>query len=285
MSPIRFLPLLALLLFGCRKNELINRVTIEEKPPVILVVSSFQGKVLDENGQPVAGAQVTIFDATGTTDQKGLFKFQNIKAPRGAALVQVKKAGYFTGSAMSANTADGRQYVRVTLLEKGLSKTVNAGFPATLTWPDGLQVTFAPNTLRRTNGELYTGLAEVTARWIDPTDPMLGGIMPGALMARTAEGEERVLATYGMVALDLRTPAGQALVLKNNETVKIEIPIPAALQNSAGIFPHRLQPLPLSQSPGRARLPAGRQKDWLGILRRGGRQSVFSGGRHHLQQT
>ena len=233
MLPIRFFPLLALLLFGCRKNELIDRVTIVEKPPVVLVVSSFQGKVLDENGQPMGGARVSVFDASTTTDQQGLFQLKNIKAPKDAALVKVEKAGYFTGSAMSGNRADGQQYVRVTLLKKGASKTVNSGFAATLTWPDGLTITVAPNTLRRTNGELYNGLAEVTARWIDPTDPALGGIMPGALMARNAEGQEIVLATYGMVALDLRTAAGQELVLQNNETVEVEMPIPAELQDDA----------------------------------------------------
>jgi len=46
------------LLFGCRKNELIDKVTIDEEPPLVLVVSSFKGKVLDENGQPVPVGEV-----------------------------------------------------------------------------------------------------------------------------------------------------------------------------------------------------------------------------------
>ncbi len=234
MLNIRLLPLLTLLLLvGCRKNELIDRVTIDEKPPVVLVVSSFKGKVLDEHGQPIGGAQVSVYNTTTTTNQKGLFEFKNVKAPKDAALVKVEKAGYFTASAMSGNRADGQQYVRLTLLEKGESKTVNANFNAPLTWPNGLKVTIAPNTLRLTDGTVYTGLAQVSARWLDPTDPQLGATMPGALMARNEDGQEKVLATYGMVALDLKTAAGQPLVLKDNQVIEVEIPIPAALVDDA----------------------------------------------------
>ncbi len=234
MLNIRLFSLLALvLLFGCRKNELIDKVTIKEAPPIVLVVSSFQGKVLDENGQPVSGARVSIYNSNTTTDSKGLFEFKNVKAPKAAALVKVEKAGYFIGSSMSGNRANGKQYVRITLMEKGASQTVNSGFNATLSWAGGLKTTIAPNSLQRTNGEDYTGLVQVSARWLDPTDPNLGATMPGSLMARNEDGQERVLATYGMVALDLKTDAGQELVLKDNKVVEVEIPIPAALAAAA----------------------------------------------------
>lgn len=234
MFNIRLIPLLALLLlFGCRKNELIDKVTIDEAPPKVLVISSFKGKVLGENGQPVIGARVSVFDASTTTDQRGLFELRYTKAPKGAALVTVEKAGYFTGSAMSSSSANGQQYVRITMLEKGGSKTVNASAGGVLTWPNGLKVTIAPNTLRRADGSLYTGQADVYARWLDPSDPNLGAIMPGALMARDEAGKEQVLATFGMVALELKDAAGEDLLLKNDETVGVDIPIPAGLLGAA----------------------------------------------------
>jgi len=68
----RILPLLLLLsLLGCRKNELINQVTYEEEPPKVLVVSSFQGKVVDENGDPIKDAQVIVYFSHTTTDENG----------------------------------------------------------------------------------------------------------------------------------------------------------------------------------------------------------------------
>lgn len=222
-----------LLIVSCRKGELINKVIIEEPPPVVMVVSSFKGKVVDENGEAVAGARVSVSNESAMTDQKGLFEFKNIEAPKDAALLKVEKDGYFTGSAMSGNSAGGQQYVRVTLMEKGVAKSVNAANGGTLSWPDGLTVRIQPNTLRRADGSLYNGQADVYARWLDPTDPELGATMPGALMARDADGQEKVLATYGMVALEWKDAAGEDLLLRSGETVQVEIPIPAALATNA----------------------------------------------------
>lgn len=225
--------LTALLLSGCRKGELINKVTIDEDPPVVLVLGSFKGKIVDENGEPVPGALVSVFGKNATTDAKGLFELKNIEAPKDAALVRVEKTGYFTGSAMSGNSAGGQHYVRVTLMKKGAPQLVNAAAGATLNWADGIRLRILPNTLRRANGSLYSGQAEVFARWLDPTDPELGALMPGALMARDAEGQERVLATYGMAALELKTPAGEDLVLNHDDAAELEIPIPSELAGTA----------------------------------------------------
>lgn len=233
MSNIRMLFLLALLLFGCRRDELIDEVIIDEDPPKVLVVSSYKGKVLDENGQPLSGARVSIYNALAVTNQSGLFEFKNIEAPKDAALVKVEKDGYFTGSAMSGSRSGAQQYVRVTMMSKGAPKTVNGAAGGVLQWPDGLKITVQPNTLRRADGSLYGGEAEVFARWLDPTNPELGGIMPGALMARDEEGRERVLATYGMVALELKDAAGNDLELKTDAFVEAEIPIPAELLATA----------------------------------------------------
>lgn len=225
--------MLLLLIFSCRKGELINKVITDEEPPVVMVVSSFKGKVVDENGEAVAGARVSVSNESAVTDQRGLFEFKNIEAPKDAALLKVEKNGYFIGSGMSGSKADGQHYVRVTLMEKGASKSVNGANGGTLSWPDGLTVSIKPNTLRRADGSLYNGQADVYARWLDPTDPELGAIMPGALMARNAEGEEKVLATYGMVALELKDASGEELLLRSGETVQVEIPIPAALAATA----------------------------------------------------
>lgn len=161
MLKIRIVPFLILLLLaGCRENELINKVTVEEEPPVVLVVSSFKGKVLDENGQPVPGARVRVYGSETTTDQNGLFEFKNIEAPKDAALVQVEKDGYFTGGATSGSRSGGQQYARVTLMKKGASQSVSSVSGGTLTWPDGLQVKIAPNSLRRANGVMYNSELE-----------------------------------------------------------------------------------------------------------------------------
>lgn len=233
MQKLCWITLLSVLLAGCRKGELINKVTVEEDPPLILVESSFKGKIVNEDGEPVSGALVRIFDKITTSDANGLFELKNIEAPKSAALVTVEKDGYFAGSAMSGNSAGSQQYVRVTLMKKDAPQLANTAAGGTLNWSDGLTVRIKPNTLQQASGNPYNGMAEVYARWLDPTDPELGALMPGALMARDDDGQERVLATYGMAALELKSPDGEDLVLKDGEFAELEIPIPAELAGTA----------------------------------------------------
>lgn len=189
--------------------------------------------MVNENGDPVKDAQVTVHYSHTTTDENGLFELKSIDAPKGAALVEVQKNGYFTACSMSGNTSGSQQYVRVTMMQKGASKKVDAAMGGTLTWPNGLKITIGPNTLRYAGGGPFSGKANVFARWLDPTDPELGNIMPGALMARNAAGAEKVLSTFGMTALKLEDANGNELLLNPGETAAIEMPIPEDLLSSA----------------------------------------------------
>ena len=234
MYSIRILPLFAfLLLFGCRKNEIINETIIEENPPKVLVVSTYKGKVTDENDQPVAGARVTVLNNVTTTNALGLFEFINVKAPKTAALITAEKNGYYIGSVMSGSVSASRQYTRITLMKRENEQSLDALTGGTLSWPTGLKITIPPNSLRRITGSPYAGEVKVAARWLDPTDPNLGAIMPGALMAHDESGNEKVLDTYGMVALDLREPGGSELHMKEGETVQVAFPIPDELAATA----------------------------------------------------
>jgi len=233
MQKIHLLFLLTLLLFGCRKGELINKVIVEEDGPTILVVSSFKGKVVDEAGEPVVGAVVRVYHETTTTNGKGLFSFTNVEAPKGGALVSVEKSDYFMGSSMAGNSAGGKNYVQVSLMEKGIPKPISASIGGTLQWLDGSKVTIKANTLQTADGAAYTGDVNVFARWLDPSDADLGAIMPGALMALDGEGDEKVLASYGMMALELETAFGEKLKIKDGETADLELPIPPSLDPGA----------------------------------------------------
>ena len=229
MQKLLFLLLFGILVLGCRRDELINKVTIEEEDPIILVVSSFKGKVIDNNGAPVSGATVRVYQSTTSTNEKGLFVFNQVEAPKNAALLSVEKAGYFWGASMAGSRADGQNYVRITLQEKGAPQKVLASAGGEIQWPNGLKTIIKPNTLLNPDGSVYSGEVNVYSKWLDPTDESLGGVMPGALMAKDDTGNEKVLATFGMVALELESSSGQVLSIKANETVDLEIPIPAEL--------------------------------------------------------
>lgn len=233
MKKIQFLILFGILLLGCRRDEFVDKVTIDEEAPIILVVSSFKGKVTAEDGTPVSGATVRVYNNTTFTNGEGLFSFTNVEAPKGAALISVEKAGFFFGASMAGNGADGKNFVRVTLLDKGIPQKVSGAGGGVIQGPNGLKTNIRPNSLIKSNGAVYTGEVSVYSKWLDPTDQDLAGIMPGALMAKDEAGAEKVLATFGMVALELETDSGEPLEVKDGETVDLDIPIPPALDPEA----------------------------------------------------
>ena len=221
------------LFVACRQNDLVNTVIIDVDDPIYLVVNSFKGKVSDENGLPVAGAVVYLFEYQTVTNAQGIYVFNNVEAPKGNALIYVVKPGYFVGSAMCGSESGAKNFTKIKMLKRGQAKTLDAAAGGSLQWPDGSKINLKPNSLKLESGENYSGPVNVFARWLDPSDSQLGENMPGALMARDDKGNEKVLATYGMMTFELEGAQGQKLELKNGVEAELEMPIPESLRNTA----------------------------------------------------
>ena len=71
-------------------NDMIWQFTTESAPPI--ETGDIEGSVVDENGDPVIGAAVTIEGYSTTTDENGNYSFTDI--PVGNYTVTVKKSGY-----------------------------------------------------------------------------------------------------------------------------------------------------------------------------------------------
>ncbi len=141
--------------------------------------------------------------------------------------------GYFDGAAHSNFQAEGSSYVAITLMEKGNAQSFDAGQGGTLTFANDLEVNIPSGSMATGSGTPYNGSAEVHARWIDPTDDQLGGIMPGALIASDSEGNPLALETYGMVAIQFDNGLGTELDIAEGKEVQVEIPIPDELVDEA----------------------------------------------------
>jgi len=87
-------------IFACKKYSSTSGTNTSEPvfPPDVTVTASVQGRVVDQDGIPVAGATVTSGSATTSTDINGVFKFTNISLSSRFGNVQAAKAGFFTGS-------------------------------------------------------------------------------------------------------------------------------------------------------------------------------------------
>ncbi len=200
---------------------------------VAQVTASVSGIVLDESNSPIANAVVTSGVATTTTNTNGMFIFQNISLSKENGNVTVVKAGYFKGIRSFKTTAGKNHSVRLQLMQRVLSGTVNAATGGTITSNGGATIVFPANAFVTSTGAAYTGTVNVYSRWIDPTAANLPFVIPGDLRGVSTTGIENILETYGMVGAELTDATGNLLKIATGKTAAVSFPIPASISATA----------------------------------------------------
>jgi hypothetical protein len=225
---------------GCKRTEI--PVTPDPTPSsptggvvndAAQVTASVSGIVLDEANAPIANAVVTSGIATTTTNSNGMFIFQNISLSKENGSVTVVKAGYFKGI-RSFKTTEGKNHtVRIQLMQRISSGTVNAAAGGTITSNGGATIIFPANAFVTSAGAAYTGTVSVYSRWIDPTAANVPFVIPGDLRGVSTTGVENILETYGMVGAELTDASGNVLKIAAGKTATVSFPIPASLSATA----------------------------------------------------
>ena len=142
---------------------------------------SFQGVVLDINGNPVSGATVTIGTGTVTTNFKGLFVFKNASVKENFAHVKVTKAGYVNASRVLVPT-NGMNRVNIMMIPATTTSTVAAGSTSTVSLPNGTKVKF-DGSFKDASGNVYSGSVSVALFSLASSNPYLNELMPGSFLA------------------------------------------------------------------------------------------------------
>ncbi len=236
-----FCLLFILALSSCRDN-IDNVDTTEEPyvPPIInynpqslAVNGSITGFVADEAGEPIANADVKVGSLTAVTDDFGHFFFTDITLDAKGTIVSVKKAGYFTGSRRFYAAENKVHRVKIEMLPKSTTGSFDAASGGVVTTQEDASVTFPPNSIKKADGTIYSGTVNVAAKWLDPSSPRTLDQMPGNLQGVNSEVEEVVLGTYGMIAVELESDAGEALNISEGNTATLSMPVPASMQADA----------------------------------------------------
>lgn len=224
-----YLILLLVGLSACRKNIDDLEVIREEGPPIVLVETNLRGKIVGEDGQAIPFAAVTFANEVTQTDEDGNFYFQDVEVNKSGAIVTAELDGYFKGIAHSRFSAEGNSYVQVNMMERGDPRSLESSQGGSYTDNDGMKVDIPANAMATSAGGSYSGAINVYSRWIDPTDENMGGIMPGALTATADDGSPLVLASFGMLALEIESGTGVELQLRGGQAIDVEMPIPDEL--------------------------------------------------------
>ncbi|MFK7808785.1 MAG: carboxypeptidase-like regulatory domain-containing protein [Saprospiraceae bacterium] len=231
---LSFLLLLSLLVFSsCKKDQITEEEMIISSTPEIIVDGSLSGVILDDNHQPLAGAEVRVGPDMVISDVNGVFFFRNIPLDKKGALITAEKDGYFYNSKFIRPSLNKMAFTKFKLIEKTLSGTIQAGTGGDITTNGDAKVTFPANGIKTASGAAYNGNVNVYATWMDPTGDDLLLEMPGDLRATNIQGDQVQLATYGMISVELEGDGGEPLNIADGQTASIELPVPSELAGSA----------------------------------------------------
>lgn len=223
----------SVLFFQCQKEV----SYIGSPDPVIVtpepIVARLQGTVLNENGLPAPGVTVKVGAQTATTNARGYFSIKNASLDKKTSVVTAEMTGYFKAY-RSFSATSGTNQVIIKLTKKVLAGTVDATTGGSITLTNGAKVVLpAGGIVKGASSTAYTGTVNVYAAYIDPTASDIDQTVPGSFMATDKAGSRVVLSSFGMLAVDLESPAAEKLQIKSGAAATLTTPIPTSLQSSA----------------------------------------------------
>lgn len=226
----------AIIAFNCQKelSGVPNRPDpgAPEGVTPVPINATLQGNVFDKNGGPAIGVTIKVGAKTTTTDARGYFRIINAALDKNASVVTAEKTGYFKAYRTFSATS-GVNQVTIKLIEKTVAGTVDAASGGNVTLTNGAKIALPANGVVKAGGGSYTGTIKVYAAYIDPTASDIYETVPGSFIATDKNDKRVVLASFGMLAVELESSANEKLQLASGSKATLTTPIPASVQSSA----------------------------------------------------
>ena len=198
-----------------------------------LVKASIQGRVLNQDGSPIAGASVEAGKNITTTDENGIFTFKDIQTGQQFSMVRVEKEGYLTGSRSVPADEASDLFVEIQLTEKTLKGVFEAHSKVVVDLGGNTSVTFNELNVVTQTGVSYTGKVSIYGRVLDPTSENFVRVIPGNMLGVTAKQSITGLSTYGIVSLVMEGESGEKLQLSPGGVGSIRMSIPENIRSNA----------------------------------------------------
>ena len=198
------------------------------------ITGTVTGKVVDNNNNAVAGATVKAGSNTTITDNRGLFRFNNIQLDKYASLVTVEKSGFFKAYRVFSAIANNTNFVKLKLIQKTFLGNIDAAAGGSVNLPDNSKITLPANgVVVKSNNQSYSGSVKVYAAVIDPTSADIAQIVPGSFQGNDANNNRVLLKSFGMLAVELEGNSGEQLQVASGKMAKLRFTIPSSLRSSA----------------------------------------------------
>jgi hypothetical protein len=228
-----FLLLLPLVTFSCRKDsEDISITQTNYQPPVVLVTGSLSGQVVGPDGTGISNVMVRVGSYAAVTNGAGLYQFRDIQMNARGTYVKAYKQGYFQGSDRLYVSNGSRNVSTIELKPKTNVGSFNGAEGGSVT-VGGAQVSLPANGVIDAQNNTYTGTVQVVAAYMNPVANNIADIMPGGLFGVNTKGEEVMMASMGMVAVELQDGAGNELQVAPGKRATLQFTVPGSLLANA----------------------------------------------------
>lgn len=197
-----------------------------------MVKTDIGGTITDDAGEPVKDVEITIGSEFTTTDENGVFLIKNVTISARKAYVKATKSGYFHGSRTMYVEEGKLHFANIQILEKTNVGNFQSTTGGTISF-QGVEMVFPANGIKLKDGGMYSGSVNVLAKYLSPDDSQRNTKMPGDLRGINTEGEEIVMATFGMTAVELIGDSGEELQVADDTKVAMSTPVPASFVSLA----------------------------------------------------
>lgn len=195
------------------------------------VTATLQGNVVDENNAPATGVIIKVGNKNILTDERGYFRILHASLDKTASVVTAEKIGYFKAY-RTFQATDAANSIKIKLTKREEAGTISAS-GGEVALSNGAKIALPADGVMKATGTAYAGDVKVFAAFIDPTSTDIGTTMPGSFMADDASGKRVMLASFGMLAVELESPSGEKLQVATGKEAILNFPIPASLQQAA----------------------------------------------------
>lgn len=223
----------SILLVSCRKDDIVDDVTPMAPTPETTFVADVIGQVVDTNDNPISGVAIEAGDINTVSDANGFFQLDGAKIKsRSGLFIKAQSSDYhYAGNRMYTGGIYDRN-VKVTMIRKELSGTVSGSSASTVSLPSGLKIDY-PQGAFTVSGSDYSGIVNVYAYHLDPSDDDYLERSPGDLSATDDSGADLVLQSFGMVAVEMETPGGETVEIKEGLKATLNVPVDNSLLSEA----------------------------------------------------
>ncbi len=211
---------------SCRKDDdpITTTGTVVD-PPIIEVESSYYGVVMDqESRELLSGATLITETGTITSDNFGYFTIRPSALSQEGSLIKVEMPGYFDAFKFVMPSPGNSTYIEIQMVKEKVLGVLNTNETKTINISDpDTKITFQANSIADANGNAYSGDYEVLIHYYDSRETGYMESIPGDLRGTDKEGNPVQLESYGMMAVELRSLAGEELNLLDGATATWQV--------------------------------------------------------------